>query len=556
MNPDPVTPPTARDYLRILARRWWVVVATIVALTLAGVVYSNRGPTIYKSSTEVRFRSGASSVDINTSNKANTGTADRDLLTEVEVIKARRFKNNIIDRLKLQPKAIKQVNVSNVLNTNVIKITIGTAHKDLSVTVADAYATTYLAAVEADQATQTKEKSASILKLLNDSQKKVTALQTALSAEAKRVDTQDTAAIAAGLNPPGRSARLDDLTSQLNTIEPVYTTLQQQYNEFVVSNAAAQATVRQIADAVPATQRSQPQPVKDGLVGFVLGLVLGIVAAFVSELLGDKVRSRQDVERFSRLPVLATVPRRGQRGATGQPVALTNPASPAAEAYRAARAGVQFLSMQAPMRRILVTGLTPKDRQDVAAANLAVTLAASGARVVLVDADLRGGKLHERFGLTRGAGLTAVLLDETPLTEALRPVEVPAGALRVLTTGALPPNPADLVASEPLAAVLAQLAEGADYVVVSSPPLLPFNDTLSLARHSDGVILVATAKSSRRRQLADGAAKLQRVGAPAVGVVLDRGSRGADAYEATVGRIHLGDAHRDDAPPTPAPAAS
>jgi polysaccharide biosynthesis transport protein len=314
--------------------------------------------------------------------------------------------------------------------------------------------------------------------------------------------------------------------------------------------------VRQIADAVPATSASQPQPVKDGLVGFVLGLVLGIVGAFVSELLGDKVRSRQDVERFSRLPVLATIPRKGQRGGTGQPVALKDPASAGAEAYRAARAGVQFLSMRAPMRRILITGLTPKDRQDVAAANLAVTLAASGARVVLVDADLRAGKLHERFGLTRGNGLTAVLLEDTPLTEALHPVEVPSGALQVLTTGPLPPNPADLVASELLAKVLAQLADEADYVVVSSPPLLQFNDSLSLARNSDGVILVATARSTRRRQLADGAAKLQRVGAPAVGVVLDRGSRGADAYEATVGRIHVGDAHPDGIPPNPAAAAS
>ena len=323
-----------------------------------------------------------------------------------------------------------------------------------------------------------------------------------------------------------------------------------------MSNAAQQATVRQISDAIPATHASQPQPVKDGLVGFVLGLVFGIVGAFVFELLGDKVRSRQDVERFSRLPVLAMVPRKGQRGGGGRPVALTNPASAAAEAYRAARAGVQFLSMQAPMRRILIAGLTPKDRQDVAAANLAVTLAAAGARVVLVDADLRGGKLHERFGLTPGNGLTTVLLEDTPLTDALRPVEVPGGALRVLTTGALPPNPADLVASESLTKVLAQLAEGADYVVISAPPLLPFNDALSLARHTDGVIIVATAKSTRRRQLADGAAKLQRVGAPAVGVVLDRGSRGADAYEATVGRVHLGNAHPDDIPPTPAHAPS
>src|SRR5262249_22545537 len=155
----------------------------------------------------------------------------------------------------------------------------------------------------------------------------------------------------------------------------------------------------------------------------------------------------------SRLPVLAMVPRRGQ-GGEDRPVALNNPAAPGAEAYRAARAGVQFLSMQAPMRRVLVAGLRESDHQDVAAANLAVTLAAAGSRVVLVDADLRAGQIHARFGLAAGTGLTSVLLGDSSLAEALRPVDVPGGALRVLGTGPLPPNPADLVASEALATVL------------------------------------------------------------------------------------------------------
>jgi succinoglycan biosynthesis transport protein ExoP len=554
MNQDPVAPPTVRDYLRILARRWWVVVLGIALVTVAAVLYSYRGPTIYKSSSEVRFTSGGTStIDLNSGNRINSGTADRDVLTEVEVIKARRFRDDITKRMHLGVNAIKQVNVSNVLNTNAIKITIGMATKDLAVQVADEYAKVYLAQVETEQAALTKQRTASTLAQLNAVKKQVTDLQTALQAEAARVDARDAAAIAAGQTPQRGSATLDVLTSRLTAIEPTYTTLQQQYGQLLVANATSQPTVRQIADPIPATAPSQPQPVKYGLVGFLLGLILGIVGAYVFELLTDKVRTRQDVERFSRLPVLATVPRRGQRGATDRPVALTNPASPRAEAYRAARASVQFLSMQAPMRRILVAGLKNKDRQDVAAANLAITLAAAGARVVLIDADLRGGKLHERFGLTRGSGLTSVLLGDTPLTEALRPVEVPGGALRVLPTGPLPPNPADLIASESLAKVLSQLADGADFVVLSSPPLLPYNDALALARHADGVILVATARRTRRRHLADAAAKLERVGAPAVGVILDRGSRGADAYETSIGgRIHKPAPLAEDVPPVAA----
>jgi succinoglycan biosynthesis transport protein ExoP len=549
MNPDPVAPPTARDYLRILGRRWWVVVLGIVGFTVLGVAYSYKGPTIYKASSEVRFTSGNADLAVNSGNHAAASTASQEVLTEVEVIKAPNFKNKILADLHLEPKAIKQANITNVINTNAIKITIGTAKKDLSVQVADQYAKVYVASVQAQQAALTKQQTASTLAQLNAVKAQVTSLQTALSNEAKRIDGLDAAAVAAGNNPPETSPTLIVLQAQLAALTPTYTTLQEQYGQLLVDNATSQPTVRQIADAQLPKKASQPQPVKYGIVGLVLGIIFGIAGAYVFELLTDKVRSRQDVERFSRLPVLAMVPRRGSRGSAGQPIALEEPASEKAEAYRAARAGVQFLSLRMPMRRILVAGLRPADGQDVAAANLAVTLAAAGSRVVVVDCDLRGGQLHERFGLARGNGLTSVLLGDTALADALRPVEVPGGALRVLATGPLPPNPADLVASDSLTGVLAKLAEGADFVVVSSPPLLPYNDALALSRHADGVIMVATARRTRRRELADGAAKLRRVNAPAVGVVLDRGTRGADAYETSVGRIRIGDEVSGDAQP-------
>ena len=538
MNQSPIAPPTVRDYLRILARRWWVVVLGVVLFTLLLVAYSYRGPTIYKATSEVRFTSGdSSSVAVNSGNRSSAGSASQEVLTEVEVLKSPNFKARITKQLNLGAKAIKQVNVSNVLSTNAIKISVGMPTANQAVEVADAYAAAYVREVTAQQALLTKERTASTATQLASVKQQVDRLTADINTEARRVDAQDASLASRNLPTLRGSALLTSLQAQLNQTLPGYTALQQQYFQILSANAAAQPTVSRIADAQKPSTPSQPTPIKYGIVGGFLGIIFGIVGAFVFELLTDRVRSRQDVERFSRLPVLATVPRRGQRRGSNRPVALANPSSPVAEAYRAARSGVQFLSMRAPMHRILVTGLRAKDHQDVAAANLAVTLAAAGSRVVVVDADLRGGQLHERFGLTRGTGLTSILLGDASLADSLRPVEVPGGALRVLSTGPLPPNPADLVASESLAAVLSQLADGADYVVVSAPALLPYNDALAAARHVDGVIMVATARRTRRRDLADGAAKLRRVGAPAVGIVLDRGSRGADAYEASVGRV-------------------
>jgi capsular exopolysaccharide synthesis family protein len=540
MNPDPVAPPTVRDYFRILARRWWVIAIGVVGVAVLAIAYSFKGPTIYKASSEVRFTSnGSNNVAVNAGSHANAGSADREVLSEVEVIKAVRFKNHISDLMHLKPKAIKQVHVSNVVNTNVIKITIGMPKKQEAVDVANKYASVYVDQVQAQQAAETKQQGASLKKQLDGENAKLARIGAALQAEATRIDNANKAAQAQGNNGPVTSGLFSYLSAQYQAEQAKIAPIQQQYDEVLVDSATSQPTVSQIADAVPPKHKSQPQPVKYGLIGLLVGLILGIAGAFAFELLTDTVRSRQDVERFSRLPVLAMVPRRGQHDGADRPIALANPAAPGAEAFRAARAGVQFLSMQAPMRRVLVAGLRENDHQDVAAANLAITLAAAGSRVVLVDADLRGGQIHSRFGLAAGTGLTSVLLGDTSLADALRPVEVPGGALRVLGTGPLPPNPADLVASDSLATVLGQLADGADFVVVSSSPLLPYNDALALARHADGVVIVATARRTRKRHLADGAAKLRRVGAPAIGVILDRGpAHGADEYEDSLESLH------------------
>jgi capsular exopolysaccharide synthesis family protein len=533
-------PPPFSDYLRIVVRRWWVVLLGIVFGALLLLAYTYKNGKIFNSSSEVRVESGLSTSTGSSSSKVgtSTGSQNADILTFIEVIKAARFENHIIAQNHLKTNGIQTVSVGNPTGTNAIKITIGMKNSQKAAFVANQYAHLFVAEVTAQQAALTTARNASTNAALHKLQAQVNSITAAINTEAKRIDAQDIALVQAGKTPLRTSALLTSLQAELQQVVPTYSNALQTAIANQVATASAEPVVDQISDATPAKTPISPDPKKYGVVGVLVGLILGIGAAFVVELLADKVRTRPDVERFSRLPVLATVPRKGP-GETGRPVALADPTSDKAEAYRSVRAGLQSLSVRTPMKRILLAGLRPDDRQDVAAANLAVTLAGGGARVVLVDADLRAGQLHDRFGLTRGDGLTAVLNGDTPLADALRPVEVPGGALRVLTTGKLPANPADLLSSESLSTVLAQLADGADYLVVSSPALLPYNDALSIARHADGVIMVATARSTRRRNLADGAGKLRRVGAPAVGVVLDGTGRGADAYESSLGRLQL-----------------
>ena len=396
MNQGPVAPPTVRDYLRILLRRWWVVVLGIVVFTALLVAYSYRGPTIWKATSEVRFSSGDSAVAVNSGNKVSSGSASQEVLTEVEVIKSPNFKNAIIAKMSLGKKAIKQVSVSNVLSTNAIKISIGMSTPAQAVAVADQYANTYVQQVEAQQTELTKERTASTQAQLSSVKKTVDSLTAAINTEAKRIEAQDATLVAQGKQALRTSALLVTLQAQYNQAIPGLTALQTQYFQVIQANAAAQPVVAKIADAQTPTTKSQPTPVKYGLVGAFLGIIFGIAGAFGFELLTDKVRTRQDVERFSRLPVLATVPRRGAGGATGRPVALENPASRKAEAYRAARAGVLdrvgqclgdaalFPTTQGLFHQPILAGMKTQEYRPAARVH---------------DAREYGEQLRDRFGL-------------------------------------------------------------------------------------------------------------------------------------------------------------
>jgi capsular exopolysaccharide synthesis family protein len=218
-------------------------------------------------------------------------------------------------------------------------------------------------------------------------------------------------------------------------------------------------------------------------------------------------------------------------------VTLVQPQSPRAEAYRALRASIQFVRMRGALDRIVIAGISPSDPTESTAANLAVSLAASGTRVGLVDVDMRAGHLHERFERANSPGLTTVLLGDSELDAAIRRIDVPAGELLFLPGGGRPPNPADLVALEALDTLFDEIAKDVDVLLLSAPAVLPYSDAVTLAAHADGIVLVATARRTRRRELAAAAARLRRVGAPAIGVVLDGRGHDDTGFNPSIGEL-------------------
>jgi non-specific protein-tyrosine kinase len=219
-------------------------------------------------------------------------------------------------------------------------------------------------------------------------------------------------------------------------------------------------------------------------------------------------------------------------GQAGQPevVALTRPRSPAAEAYRTLRTNLQLAPGGAPRRRLLLTSAGPGEGKSTALANLAVVMAQAGQRVVVVDADLRRPSQHILFRLRTSPGLSNLLASPSPAAGApgddgasLQATTV--DGLRVLTSGPLPPNPAELLGSGRMEEVLARLGDagaqgGADVVLIDSPPVVPFSDAAVLSRRADGVLLVVGAGTVKREQARKAKAQLEAVGAPLLGVVV------------------------------------
>lgn len=200
-------------------------------------------------------------------------------------------------------------------------------------------------------------------------------------------------------------------------------------------------------------------------------------------------------------------------------IALRDPRSPAAEAYRTLRTNIQFSSLDHPLHTLLATSTAPDEGKSTTLANLAVTMAQAEQRVILVDCDLRRPSLHTLFGLENDTGLTNMILAPEDAPPPLQETGVPG--LSLLTSGPLPPRPADILGSRRMEQAIARLRSMADIVLFDTPPVIAVTDAAVLATRVDGVLLVFQAGKTRRDRARRTREVLEKVKANIVGVVLN-----------------------------------
>lgn len=201
-------------------------------------------------------------------------------------------------------------------------------------------------------------------------------------------------------------------------------------------------------------------------------------------------------------------------------VTISNPRSPVAEAYRALRTNLEFSGLDKPLRSMVITSASPDEGKSTTLANLAVTVAQAGKRVILVDCDLRRPSLHQIFNVRNNVGITDLMRDESLMANP--PLQdTPIPTLKLLTSGQLPPNPAELLGSRRMGEIITCLLGQADVVLFDTPPIIAVTDAALLSSKVDGVVLVIGAGKTRREHARKAKALLDKVNARLVGTVLN-----------------------------------
>ena len=266
----------------------------------------------------------------------------------------------------------------------------------------------------------------------------------------------------------------------------------------------------------------EPQPLTAAMLGAFVGLLLAVALIAILEFLDNTVKPQQNFQEITGSPLLASVPQAPNvKSGSHQVYTVAQPRSSASEAIRLLRTNLEFASASADIQRFVISSPNPGEGKSTTVANLGVALAQSGARTVIIDADLRRPTQHQIFGVPGDDGLTTLLTHpDRPWETVARRVAV--ANLMLIPSGPIPPNPSDLVSSQRFISLLDTIAKDVDLIILDSPPILAASDALAMAAHADGLIMVCFSNKTRLDQLSHASQAIKQGGIRLIGVVLNR----------------------------------
>ena len=338
-----------------------------------------------------------------------------------------------------------------------------------------------------------------------------------------QIDALD-AQIAALGDAPSTLDERQNLDVQRQVLTAKYTNLVSTAGQTQLAMLARQQTMGVVQAAAKPGAPASPLPLRDATIGCVLGLLIGLAAVALRLRSRDTLTTSEDLAaQLQGLPFVTSIPfrhRRLRRRKGAYALDIVDGPNEVREAYRALRASLMLGDLDHPIRSLLVTSAREGEGKTSIAANVALSLAQAGERVVVVDCDLRTPALHERFGISNHLGLSTLLTSPLTTADALQQVQVDGTNIAVLPAGPPPPDPADLFLGVHAAQAISALTDRFRYVVLDCPPILSFADAMTLPWLVDGVLFVARADKTKAVDVKRAELRLRQVSAPLLGAVL------------------------------------
>ncbi len=331
-------------------------------------------------------------------------------------------------------------------------------------------------------------------------------------------------------NIPQEELNFMRLDRQRRANEKIYEELNKNYKEAQILEAVDSENISVYDRAIPPTSPISADKRKKMAAGLLFGLFFGIGSALLWEVADKSIRSRDDIKRFLKLPILGVIPKvkfdafemqdsEKAKSISSQIVTHDYSPTPVGEAYRSLRTSILFSKMFGPVKSLVVSSVAPGEGKSFTAANLAITLAQQKSKALLIDADFRRGVLHNSFNCPKKPGLTNYLTGVASLDTVLNETYIPN--LSLITCGSMIPNPSELLGSEKMQKFIQGITHRFDFVIFDTPPLLAASDAVILGTLVDGVGLVVRAGMTKRDDVQRKMELFQNVHAKVIGVILN-----------------------------------
>lgn len=488
-----------RRYFNIFLHWSWLILLVTLIFGAAAYFISKRLPPYYQSSTTLLVNVAPANQ---TTDYSSVITSQQLTSTYAQMIAKDPVLSQVISQLNLSltiEQLKKLTTITPINNTQLIKIVTETTNPQLSADIANAIATVFAAHIQDIQSQRFTESKATLEAQLADTKSQIANYE-AQSSTATSADEKQ---------------RLDSLVTQYRTI---YSTLLQSYETIRLSEAQSVSSVTQVDTAKPDPRPVKPSAFQNTLLAAMVGFVLVAGAIVLREALDDTIKSPEEIGEKFNLPIIGVINHHNDNH--GTPITIADPHSSTSEAYRSLRTNINYMGVNKPLRTLMVTSSEPGEGKTTTLTNLAVVLAQNNKQVMLIDCDMRHPHVHISLRLNNRKGLSNLFEHSSTVSDGiLQRSEV--SNLSVVTSGNLPPNPAELLGSKRMQSIIDSMVKSTDMVLMDAPPTLAVTDAVVLAPLVDGVLVIVRPAKTRRSALKQTLAQLEQVKARVIGVVLN-----------------------------------